>query len=340
MKARPGLVLLAGALLMALLGGCTQARRGDEIVVCGQLFHTGAPVVLWTDPDGYNAYRTEKRFGRPLSAGTAPGAAPSGPRYGAREALLTTRERDRVRRAGWTLDLLRDHVDQFVIHYDACGTSRACFHVLHDVRGLSVHFMVDLDGTIYQTLDVKERAWHATTSNDRSVGVEIANIGSFPVGGKDAFDRWYARDAGGWRVTIPRDMGNGGVRTRGFVARPVRDGPVVGEIQERMERMHDLTPQQYDSLVKLTAVLCRALPKIACDYPRDTRGALETRKLTDERLKSYRGLIGHYHIQENKADPGPAFQWERVVEGARRLMMDAAMGSRAASGEHAVNAGM
>lgn len=29
-----------------------------------------------------------------------------------------------------------------------------------------------------QTLDVKERAWHATTANDRSVGVEMCNIGA------------------------------------------------------------------------------------------------------------------------------------------------------------------
>src|SRR5262245_57169589 len=37
-------------------------RLGDEIMICGQLFHTGAPVVLWTDPGGYDAYRTERRF--------------------------------------------------------------------------------------------------------------------------------------------------------------------------------------------------------------------------------------------------------------------------------------
>src|SRR4051794_37667920 len=37
-------------------------RPGDEIVVCGQLFHTTAPVVLWTDPGGYDAYRVERRF--------------------------------------------------------------------------------------------------------------------------------------------------------------------------------------------------------------------------------------------------------------------------------------
>ncbi len=38
-------------------------RRGDEIVACGQLFHTTAPVKLWTDPGGYDAYRLDHRFG-------------------------------------------------------------------------------------------------------------------------------------------------------------------------------------------------------------------------------------------------------------------------------------
>ena len=30
-------------------------KDGDEIVAAGQFFHTGAPVVLWTDADGYDA---------------------------------------------------------------------------------------------------------------------------------------------------------------------------------------------------------------------------------------------------------------------------------------------
>ena len=42
--------------------GTPLPRAGDEIMVAGQLFHTGAPVVLWTDPGGYDAYRTERRF--------------------------------------------------------------------------------------------------------------------------------------------------------------------------------------------------------------------------------------------------------------------------------------
>src|SRR3954454_678792 len=51
--------------------GSKVERRGDEIVVCGQLYHTTAPVVLWTDPGGYDAYRLERRF-VPLNQANTP----------------------------------------------------------------------------------------------------------------------------------------------------------------------------------------------------------------------------------------------------------------------------
>lgn len=301
------------------------ARRGDEIMVCGQLYHTGAPVVLWTDPGGYDAYRTERRF-VPFEKASWEETAKEGKvgspaRYGLRRSGLSDEELERVRGGGWDLPALQRTVDQFVIHYDVCGTSRTCFRVLHDVRGLSVHFMLDIDGTIYQTLDVKERAWHAGASNDRSVGVEIANIGAYPPGEKSPLDRWYARDESGrTRITVPPELDGGGVRTPGFVGRPARDEAVVGEVHGRPLRQYDLTPAQYDSLIRLTATLCTVLPRIRCDYPRDADGRLITGLLPPEQLEGYSGLIGHYHSQANKIDPGPAFQWDLVVEGAAGLM--------------------
>ncbi|MCK6458334.1 MAG: N-acetylmuramoyl-L-alanine amidase, partial [Planctomycetes bacterium] len=72
----------------------------------------------------------------------------------------------------------KDDVRQIVLHYDAAGTSAQCFKVL-ERRGLSVHFMVDLDGTVYQTCDTSARAYHAGTFNDGSVGIEIANVGAY-----------------------------------------------------------------------------------------------------------------------------------------------------------------
>ena len=42
--------------------GTFAPRKGDEIVVAGQFVHTGARVVIWMDPGGYDAYRVERRF--------------------------------------------------------------------------------------------------------------------------------------------------------------------------------------------------------------------------------------------------------------------------------------
>ncbi|MBK9189582.1 MAG: N-acetylmuramoyl-L-alanine amidase [Phycisphaerales bacterium] len=296
-------------------------RRGDEIVIAGQYFHTGTPVVLWTDPGGYDAYRVERRFA-PIDqasweASKEKIATPN--RYGTRRVPLSPEAAEQVRGGGWELDLLRQHVDQFVIHYDVCGTSRTCFQVLHDQRCLSVHFMLDIDGTIYQTLDVKERAWHATTANDRAVGIEIANIGAYPPGKPSPLDSWYATDAAGPYVTLPSRLGDGGVRTKGFIARPARSQRIAGDIHGVAYEMYDLTPQQYESLARLTATLCRVLPGLACDYPRDAQGDLVARAMTPDELAAHRGLLGHFHITKGKIDPGPAFDWDKVVRRARAL---------------------
>ena len=301
-------------------------RSGDEIVVCGQFFHTGAPVVLWMDSGGYDAYRVEKRFA-PASqsawnfAGHGQKPLDSPNRYDTRRDGLSDEELERVRGGGWDLPLLQKHVDQFVLHYDVCGTSKLCFKTLQDKRGLSVHFMLDLDGTIYQTLDLKERAWHATISNSRSIGVEIANVGSYPLDGPDFLVAWYAKDsAGQTRITLPAWIGSDGIKTPNFAGRPIRNDVIVGEVQGEMRRQYDFTAQQYDSLIKLTAALCTIFPQIRCDYPRDADGKLITHKLDDAQLSQYHGILGHYHIQTDKFDPGPALQWDKIVDGARQLM--------------------
>ena len=321
-------------LAIPLISGCKTmpkpgtfaARQGDEIVVAGQFVHTGTPVVLWMDPGGYDAYRVERRFS-PIEKSdwehsreeVKELSTPN--RYSLRRSGPSDDEIERVRGGGWDLPLLQKVVDQFVIHFDVCGTSRQCFKVLHDHRDLSVHFMLDLDGTIYQTLDLKERAWHATTSNNRSVGIEIANMGAYGLNEKNPFDEWYASNMQGQtRIKIPARLGDGGVRTKGFIGQPARPDPVMGNIQGQELIQYDFTPEQYQALSKLTATLCRVFPRIKCDYPRAAAGQLIPRKLPDDELKEYHGVLGHFHIQTNKTDPGPAFQWDYVIDNARRIL--------------------
>ena len=294
------------------------ARKPDEIVVAGQFFPTGTRVVTWMDAGGYNAYAP-----RP---GVPPAAVKFPDHYGARR-YPTTKPNEKEKPFGRTGDSardladLRENVDQFVLHYDECGLSRVCFKVLHVERGLSIHFMLDIDGTIYQTLDLRERAFHATTSNSRSIGIEIANIGAHPPGSPAALKRfplWYPRDAKG--RTVLRPVGTDpGLYVKDYAGRPARDKPVTGTIQNRPLQQYDLTPEQYAALTKLTAALARIFPAIKLDYPRDAAGKVITQKLPDEVLVNYRGVIGHFHIQANKLDPGPAMDWDRVINGARAL---------------------
>ncbi len=331
---RTALLLIPAALALVLSTGCKTSyrpgaiapRQGDEIVVAGQFVHTGTRVVLWMDPGGYDAYRVERRFS-PLDKAdwetsheevkglTSPN------RYNMRRSGLTPEEIERVRGGGWDLPTLQKTVDQFVLHYDVAGTSRQCFKILQDMRDLSVHFMLDLDGTIYQSLDLKERAWHATTSNSRSVGIEIANMGAYGDNEKKPFERWYTRDSNcQTRITIPETYGDGGLLTQGFVGHPARPDPITGTIQGRHLTQYDFTPEQYRALIKLTATLCKVFPKMKCDYPKDAAGKLVLQKLPDDELNQFEGVIGHFHIQTDKVDPGPAFQWDYVIDNARRLI--------------------
>lgn len=316
-----------------------QKRHGDEIVVCGQLFRIGTPVKLWMDEGGYDAYRNERRFSsfdtrtwdktvEEMKAGkldfiTKPQEYHPerySMRYG-RDAQnhFTPEQVEQVRGGGWDLPLLQEKVDQFVLHYDVCGTSAQCFYILHDRRGLSVHFMLDVDGTIYQTLDLKERAWHSTKANDRSVGIEIANIGAYRTGAREnVLSKWYEKDESGAAKLIFPSSVRGREKFTDLTLRPRKSEPVKGQLHDREYEQYDFTQQQYDALIKLTAALTEIFPNMQADAPRTPEGKVFDRTLSDEQWASFSGVLGHYHVQSNKTDPGPALDWEYLIDEVRK----------------------
>lgn len=286
-----------------------QPQPGYAIIVAGQRFDADTRVVTWDEPEGYNAYLVP-----PPAAGK-----PAEPydNHGVRK-LPDPAGGDPLEPAE-PLDLrtLREVVDQFVLHYDSKGSSKQTFAILQK-RGLSVHFLLDVDGTIYQTLDLRERAYHATIANSRSIGIEIANLGAYPPGETKEFDAWYqTAENGGVVMRPPPELGPTEVFTPDFVARPDRPGLVRGAIHGHELDQYDFTPEQYAALGKLVAALYRVFPRLALDYPRDAEGRLLLSAMSAEEFKKFRGLIGHFHIQTNKVDPGPAFQWDRILDAAR-----------------------
>lgn len=305
-----------------MVNGDDKSGPNRSIVAAGQKIDVGVPVVLWTDPNGFNAYAPRSPESPARKEAEKQNKLLS-PGFGKRTHGLTAAEIDVVAQKGWDLPLLQKAVDQFVIHYDACGTSQKCFEVLHDERNLSIHFMLDLDGTIYQTLDLQESAWHATTSNGRSIGIEIANIGAFPLAEAQSkrVSTWYPKDAEGKTyLKLPESAIVPGRPDAAERLRPSSNAPVEGTVQGQKLAMYDLTPQQYDSLIKLTAGLCKTFPKIRCELPRDASGKVLDHKIDDATYQSYEGILGHFHIQTNKTDPGPAFQWDRLIRESRERM--------------------
>ncbi|HWT80747.1 MAG TPA: hypothetical protein VN648_18320 [Candidatus Methylomirabilis sp.] len=165
-----------------------------------------------------------------------------------------------------------------------------------------------------------EGAWHATVASGRSIGIEIANSGAYPPGTPSPLDRCYQAGAGGLvRIVLPDPPEQSGLRDLSSALRLARDQPVIGTVQGQSLRQYDFTDRQYESLIRLTATLCKLSPRIRCDYPGDAAGALVRAKLPDPELVRYQGILGHFHVQTNKVDPGHAFQWDRLIKGARDL---------------------
>lgn len=286
---------------------------GHEIVVCGERVPVDAPVVLWTSEPFYDAGLERPRFAE---------SGELGKRYRPGREARDERLRALSDYHGWTREWLAEQIDLLVLHYDACGTSRECFRVLQDERQLSVHFLLDLDGTIYQTLDLREQAWHARAANPRSIGIEIANVGAFPPEEKEQLARWYEWSEFGTRVTIPPALGDGGLRRLDFEPRPARRELVSGEVHGATYVQHDFTPEQYESLAALAAALARVFPRIELEVPRDAAGRVREDALSDEEEAGFHGVVGHYHLQTDKRDPGPAFDWERFLERARARVVE------------------
>ena len=89
----------------------------------------------------------------------------------------------------------------FVNHWDVCLSAESCAKVLNK-RGISVHFLIDNDGTIFQMLDTQHKAWHAGIrnyegGNTKGIGVEISNAYY------TKYQDWYVKNGFG-RETVAR----------------------------------------------------------------------------------------------------------------------------------------
>ena len=165
-------------------------------------------------------------------------------------------------------------VSMFVNHWDVCLSASSCANVL-ERRGISVHFCIDNDGTIYQLLDTQHAAWQAgnRTVNHCSVGVEISNAYY------QKYQNYYERNGFG-----PR--------------------PLWSDVEVHGKKLKPFLGF-YDPQMQAAAALWKAIHD-AYGMPLECPLGEDGKMLTtvDSRVPSgeFEGVVHHFHVTKRKID--------------------------------------
>ncbi|MBC8409881.1 MAG: N-acetylmuramoyl-L-alanine amidase [Rhodobacteraceae bacterium] len=167
-------------------------------------------------------------------------------------------------------------VNMFVNHWDVCLSSSSCAKVLNN-RGVSVHFCLDNDGTIYQMLDTQHAAWHAGVAkvNKLSIGVEISNA-YYPK-----YQDWYKKNGHGERPLI-------------------EDAKVNNSTLEPFLGFYEIQIQALKELWRACAT-AYDIPLVTLESSSDN---FKTSIKTEPKAAngSFNGFVSHYHITKRKID--------------------------------------
>jgi len=185
-------------------------------------------------------------------------------------------------------------VEMIVVHFTASGSGTGVVSWFKNPQSrVSAHYIIDHDGKILQLVKDGDTAWHAGLPGDlarndairpnpRSIGIEIVNWG--PLEKRD--DKYY-----NWT----------GNEHLGQVAE------VGGKYWE------PFTEAQCESLIELVSYLCKRY-NVPHRYPPLGPGTYYERA---QHLADFHGILGHNAINKYKSDPGPCFDWDRLMDGLR-----------------------
>jgi N-acetyl-anhydromuramyl-L-alanine amidase AmpD len=164
----------------------------------------------------------------------------------------------------------RDTTTAIVCHWTGAeNPPSALYRNMHKSK-LSVHFVLDAEGLIWQMMDAGRFGAHcqAHGANAYSVGIELINRGS--------------------AITLP-DKG---------VVRPILRERIHGALV----RYAGFTMAQVMSCLALCESLCRAY-ELPMQVPQRGGDVLPT-AMTLAEARRFRGCGGHMHFERKKADPG------------------------------------
>jgi len=255
--------------------------KRNAIVFAGREFCIGTRVHRWNEKSGFNGY-TKKHVHieeEDRATGKVKVIDFRGPRY-------------RHRRAGLK------GIKQFFIHHSGGDGNGAgnIFRTLYMYRNLSVTYVVDDDGQIWQFNDALDVTRHGGSHNQMSIGVECC---LFPF--HDEKPNYYSEKRNKRTNNLPH-------KTK------------IDTIHGQKIKVFCFTDPQVDALARLGAgnwLALQILKGTKTDdlappvFPRNARGNIP--RTTVKNPKGHTGLIGHLQVTRRKPDPA-GFPWEEYEE--------------------------
>jgi len=269
-----------------LTGG--EFNLDHSIVVDGCAVDVGTRVHTWDHPKGFDGYTTKtcEIVTEDRETGRKRIQVIRGPRYGRRSKGLAS-------------------IRQFFVHHsggDGDGAGNV-YRTLYEQRppGLSCHFVIDDDGTVWQFNDVVDRCRHAGKHNDCAVGVECS---LYPLA--DERPGYYRAERNERTGNLPHEV-------------------VEDTIHGRKMRVFAFTNPQVEALARIAAGtwlgVRRRMEELGMTvpdglssaplFPRTTQG--EIPRTVYRKHRSHTGLIGHLQCSRNKIDPA-GFPWAQLEE--------------------------
>jgi N-acetyl-anhydromuramyl-L-alanine amidase AmpD len=173
-------------------------------------------------------------------------------------------------------------IDLVVLHATGTLTALERF-VRSQYQAESAHFLIDWDGSVYQTLDLARIARHTGSPalDARSVAIEL--------------------------VTPTKQESNPLPSEAEGVERPMSQRL---RIQGKTVRNWGYTSLQMKSLKSLLADLVRLLPDLEATLVGGVKVPMKA--LPPAQRKTVRGIVGRLHLDPRSRSPGPGFDWSAL----------------------------
>jgi N-acetyl-anhydromuramyl-L-alanine amidase AmpD len=185
--------------------------------------------------------------------------------------------------------------DLLVLHFTAgSSASSAVNSWLANPSRVATAYVVDVDGTIYETFPPSNWAWHLGVTDQaherRSIGIEIANVGPLEPDAHDPAQlNWWPRE---WREPYCR-----------------RDeaGRYVEQLYRGKRYFAAFPDRQVEAVGGLARHLCERF-----DIPKVIPLAAGRLDADPAAFAGFRGIATHANFRADKWDVCPAFDWARL----------------------------